>query len=313
MALSRTHRFQRFLTPALNSAARRTNTNASQTSTEGDPEKLNLEEKVAVITGGASGIGYAIAKQFLKEGMSALSIIDINKEKSEEQVKLLTEEFGEDKVLFSEGDVSDADQMDAAFRNTALHYQSIDIIVNNAGILDDTLWEKELNTNLRGCVIGTLLGMQYMAKSSSGEGGIIVNIGSIMSVIPSSGFPIYTMTQSGIYGFTRALGSSSLYSRTGVKMLCYCPSLTDTELLKDTSDKCINYNFANEFQEEIASCTVQKPENVAKGLVSILGEAEPGSIWIVENDQDPYEIEFPGIVKKKKMKADDVTKQEQQM
>lgn len=162
--------------------------------------KMNLENKVALITGGASGIGYAIAREFLSEGMPAVSIVDNNKERLDGVTKQLTQEFGEDKVLDIAADVSDIEQMDGAFRNTSLHYQALDIIINNAGIMNDGNWENEIKTNIYGCIIGTLLGMQYMAKSSSGSGGIIVNMGSIMSIIPSCGMPIYTMTQFGIAG-----------------------------------------------------------------------------------------------------------------
>lgn len=164
------------------------------------PSSLKFEDKVGVITGGGSGIGYEIAREFLKGGMSFVTIIDINKEKSLENINKLTREFGEDNVLYVEGDVGDPEQMDYAFRNTVLHYHTIDIIVNNAGVMDDVQWENQIRTNLHGCVIGTLLGMQYMSKSSSGRGGTIVNIGSIMSMIPSCGFPIYTLTQFGIAG-----------------------------------------------------------------------------------------------------------------
>lgn len=163
-------------------------------------KKSNLENKVAVVTGGASGIGASITKALLKDGLSAVAIIDQDKEKLDEFAKKLTKDYGEDRVLPIEANVTNIEQMDAAFRNTVLYYHVLDFIINNAGIMDDTKWETQLKTNMNGCVIGTMLGMQYMAKTSQGSGGIIVNIGSIMSVIPSCGFPVYTMTQFGIAG-----------------------------------------------------------------------------------------------------------------
>lgn len=163
-------------------------------------KKFEAEHKVAVITGGATGIGYNIAKELLKEGLSALALIDVNRKKLDETTRKLIKDFGEDRILPIEADVSDIEQMDSAFKNTVLYYHVIDLIVNNAGVMNDTKWENQLSTNLNGSVIGTLLGMQYMAKSSQGSGGIIVNVGSIMSIIPSCGFPIYTMTQFGIAG-----------------------------------------------------------------------------------------------------------------
>ncbi|KAG5889913.1 hypothetical protein JTB14_010064 [Gonioctena quinquepunctata] len=286
MATFRSYRLQKLLSPAPTFLTQKRNVVQDENSCR----TINVEEKVAVITGGASGIGFAIAKELLRAGLNALTIIDNDKKKSQENIALLSDEFGEEKILLVEADVADTEQMDAALRNTVLHFHTIDLLVNNAGILDDTRWEQELGINLRGCVIGTLLGMQYMAKSSAGEGGIIVNIGSIMSIIPSCGFPIYTMTQFGIAGLTKALGSSNLYNRTNVKIFGYCPGLTKTNMLKDVSTKAINMNFANEFQEEIENCKVQDPETVAKGLLKIIEDAKPGSLWIAENDAEPYEV-----------------------
>ncbi|KAJ8929242.1 hypothetical protein NQ314_018121 [Rhamnusium bicolor] len=250
MALCKCRAFTKIIKPTVTTISKHNYSvqNACSDAENEAPKKINLEDKIAVITGGGSGIGYAIAKQFLKDGMSSLTIVDNDKQKSLEGVEKLIKEFGEEKVLFMEGDVTDSQQMDSAFRNTVLHYETIDIIVNNAGVMDDVHWESQIKTNLNGCVIGTLLGMQYMAKSSSGDGGIIVNIGSIMSVIPSSGFPIYTMTQFGIAG---------------------------------------------KYNKYINRCVAQNPKNVAKGLVDILEKAKPGSIWVAENDGEPYEVKFP--------------------
>lgn len=100
-------------------------------------------------------------------------------------------------------------------------------------------------------------------------------------------------------GFSKALGSSKLYERTGVKIIGYCPGLTNTRMLEEVALKCINVNFAIEFEAEIANCRKQSSDHVAQGLVNIMDEAKPGSLWVVENGNDPYEIELKAGVKKK--------------
>lgn len=97
------------------------------------PDKIDLEDKVAVITGGASGIGFAIAREFLLEGMQCLTIVDNDKIEGAKSLKKLAEEFGEEKVLFFEADVANTEAMDNALRRSVLHFETIDIIVNNAG------------------------------------------------------------------------------------------------------------------------------------------------------------------------------------
>ncbi|CAH1104452.1 unnamed protein product [Psylliodes chrysocephalus] len=303
MALLKLKPFLKINSPILTKALTR---NLEATSIEQSaPQKFTLDDKVAVVTGGASGIGFAIAKEFLKNGLLAVNILDIDKRKLLTSTRTLKQEFGEDRVISSEVDVADAEQMDNILRNTSVDFEGIDIIVNNAGVLDDTNWENQLDTNIRGSVIGTLLGMQYMAKTSSGEGGIIVNIGSSMSITPACGFPIHTLTQFGIAGFTRALGSSKLYERTGVKIFGFCPGLTDTNALKQLEEKAINHNFVGEFEEEMKDVNLQDPVNVAKGLVEVLGDAQPGSIWIVENNKSPFELEFPKIIERKKIEREE--------
>ncbi|CAH2015002.1 unnamed protein product [Acanthoscelides obtectus] len=283
----------------------------SSTLKEDRSNKVHLEDKVAVVTGGASGIGYAVANELLKEdvsGTSSVTVIDNNKEKLQESVRHLGEEHGEDRILPIEADVSNIEQMDAAFRNTVLHYHTIDIIINNAGILDDGKWEQELKINTHGCVIGTLLGMQYMARSSSGSGGIIVNVGSLAGLTPWCGFPIYTMTQFGVVGFTKALGSGRLYERTGVKVFGYCPCLTKTAMLENLAEKSINDNFAAEFVEDTGNMKVQRPEIVAKGLVGTLHEAKPGSIWVAMEDKEPFEVSMSEMLKKAGQSVDQATR-----
>nr|CAH7729518.1 unnamed protein product [Callosobruchus chinensis] len=280
----------------------------SSTLKEDRQNKIHLEEKVAVVTGGASGIGFAIVDELLGEGTPSVTVIDNNKEKLEQSIKILGDKHGEDRVLPIEADVSNIEQMDAAFRNTVLHFQAIDIIINNAGIMDDGKWEDELKINTHSCVIGTLLGMQYMAKSSSGSGGIIANIGSLAGLTPWCGFPIYTMTQFGVVGFTKALGSSKLYERTGVKVFGYCPCLTQTAMLDKPAEKSINDNFAAEFVEDTKDMKVQSPDIIAKGLVEIMHDAKPGSIWVAMEEKKPFEVSMSEMLKKVEQKTEEASR-----
>jgi 15-hydroxyprostaglandin dehydrogenase (NAD) len=137
--------------------------------------------------------------------------------------------------------------------------------------------------------------MQYMSKTSFGQGGTIINMASIMGLIPSSGYPIHTLTQFGIVGFTRAIGSVNHFDRTGVKVTALCPGLTNTKLLKQAPYHAINDNFRKEFKEESGGCTLQKPENVALATLDVLCDALSGSVWVVENNSKPYEIRFPEV------------------
>ncbi|XP_044271920.1 15-hydroxyprostaglandin dehydrogenase [NAD(+)]-like isoform X1 [Tribolium madens] len=256
---------------------------------------LSLDQNVAIITGGAEGIGLAIAKVFLKCGLSGLAIADCSKEKGEESIKQLACEFGENKVLFFDGDMSQSKAFDRVFKETLKHFENVNIVVNNAGVMNDVNWECQVNTNMSSTIIGTLLGMQYMSKTSLGQGGTIINVASIMGLIPSSGYPIHTLTQFGIVGFSRAIGNLNHYDRTGVRVTALCPGLTNTKLLKQAPYHAINDKFRKEFKEESGGCVFQKPESVALAALDVLQDALPGSVWVVENNSKPYEIRFPEV------------------
>ncbi|RZC39428.1 adh short domain containing protein [Asbolus verrucosus] len=256
---------------------------------------INLDNKVAIITGGTEGIGLAIAKIFLKCGISGVAIADNSKDKGVESIQKLECEFGDNRVLFFEGDMSQSKPFDRVFKETIKHFENVNIVVNNAGIMNDVKWETQINTNLSSAVIGTLLGMQYMSKTCFGQGGLIINVASIMGLIPSSGYPIHTLTQFGIVGFSRAIGNINHYDRTGVKITALCPGLTNTKLLKQASYHAINDKFHKEFKEESGGCLLQKTESVALATLNILHDSMPGSVWVVENNNKPYEIRFPEV------------------
>lgn len=70
-------------------------------------------------------------------------------------------------------------------------------------------------------------------------------------------------------------------------------------MLENIAPKCINMNFATEFQVEIENCRKQNADHVAKSLIDVLDDAKPGSLWVVENCNEPYEVELRATVKKK--------------
>lgn len=132
-------------------------------------EHFTLEEKSAIINGGASGIGFEIAREFLKRGINHqsptlqsikpnydflgvpnLSIIDIDETKGEKALKLLTNEFGNEKVLFFEADAADALALDDVYRKCIQFHDVPEIVVNSAGIMNDTQWNKQICTNMSG-------------------------------------------------------------------------------------------------------------------------------------------------------------------
>ncbi|KAF5304710.1 hypothetical protein FQA39_LY09487 [Lamprigera yunnana] len=252
-----------------------------------------IKEKVAIVTGGASGIGLSCVKELFRNGLKAVTIVDVNEEKGNEALNQISKEFGPDKALFIKTDITKENEFNGVFKSTIEAWKSIDIVINNAGIMNDSQWELEIAVNCNGLVRGSLLGMQYMGKNKGGKGGIIVNISSVLGFHPLSSCPIHVATKHFVIGFNRSLGSAYHYRRTAVKVITLCPGLTDTPHLKEAVKNAFTSfdpDIGELLSEELQGFPTQPAETVAKALILVMGKGENGSVWVSECKKPIYEI-----------------------
>jgi len=252
-----------------------------------------IKAKVAIVTGGASGIGLNCVKELLRTGLKAVTIADVDDAKGAEAVKQLTEEFGENKAIFIKTDVTKADEFEDLFKKTLEKWGSIDIVINNAGILNDGQWELEIQINCTAVVRGTLLGMKYMGKDKGGKGGIIVNVGSVFGLEPIASCPIHVATKHFVIGFNRSLGMPYHYSRTAVKILTLCPGITTTPHLEEATKNAITSlapDIGELLTKDLQQLPKQPPETVGKALITVIGKGDNGSVWVCEGNKPIYEI-----------------------
>lgn len=259
-----------------------------------------MRDKVAIVTGGACGIGHELAKECLKKGASGVTIADVRDCDGETAAKQFCKEYGKGRCMYVKCDVTKSELFDGVFKQTLKRYGKIDLVINNAGMLNDKKWERSIATNIGGCITGSLLGIQYMSKACIGKGGIVINISSVYGIVPLCGLPIYSATNAGIISFSRALGQSSQYDRTGVKIVALCVGPTCTPLLESAPECTMNDKFKVELMEELEDVHKQRPEKVAKGLSKIIKNAETGSVWVVCNSFPPFEINLPEDIDKLK-------------
>lgn len=172
-------------------------------------ELLNLSGKVAIVTGGAMGIGYAIATRLAEAGAKVL-IANLDAEKSAAAAAKLKEKGWN--VSFAVADVSDEAQVEAMVKKAVDEFGSVDILVNNAGIypnvpvLEATKedFEKTINTNLKGAFFASKAAAKQMI--TQGRGGSIINITSIDALHPLTvGLAFYDASKHGLWGFTKNL------------------------------------------------------------------------------------------------------------
>ena len=190
-----------------------------------------LKGKVAIITGASRGIGESIARSFIAQGAIVAFTYRSSEEKAKELEKSLTAGGGQ-----ARGFKSDASKMEDAenlVKEVLETYGGIDIVVNNAGITDDTLlmrmsedqWDRVMNVNLKSCFNLTKSVLRTMLKARSGS---IINISSVVGVQGNAGQANYAASKAGILGFTKSV-ALELGSRS-IRCNAIAPGFIETEM-----------------------------------------------------------------------------------
>ena len=233
-----------------------------------------LDGKVALVTGGASGIGRATALACAREG-AKLVIADLHEEGGEQTVHLITAKGGD--AIFVWVDVSSAAAVEAMLRTTVETYGRLDCAHNNAGIgsrpraplheCAEDAWDRVLSINLK----GVWLCMKYEIIQMLTQGhGAIVNTASIMGLVGSwSGTAAYNASKHGVVGLTKTAALE--YATAGIRVNAVCPGYIRTPLIEDA----LTSNPALEAQI-VARHPVGRmgrPEEIAAAVVWLCSDA----------------------------------------
>lgn len=192
---------------------------------------MKLENKIAIVTGGAKGIGKATVIKFVKEG-AIVDLWDLDEKSGNELVKEL-EQIGY-KTSFQKVDVSKIDQVENAVKNVIDQYSKVDVLVNNAGItMDASLkkmtpdqWQKVIDVNLTGVFNCTKIVSQFMLEKQS---GVILNATSVVGIYGNFGQTNYVATKSGVIGMTKVWARE--LGRKGITVNAVAPGFIETEMV----------------------------------------------------------------------------------
>ncbi len=195
-----------------------------------------LEGKVAIVTGGASGIGKATVEAFVKEGAKVV-ISDIA------DGTALAEDLNKegDNAIFVEADVTDEEETKALINKTVKKFGKLDIVFANAGIGGMKLvheesfedWKKVLSVNLDGVFLLNKYAIEQMLKQ--GKGGSIINNDSIHGFVGKQGVGSYAASKGGVKLLTQTAGIE--YGKENIRVNCVNPGYIETPLLKDLDKK----------------------------------------------------------------------------
>ncbi len=191
-----------------------------------------LENKIAVITGAADGIGRAGAKKFAAEGAHVV-IWDLNEEKGMETLKQIESAGG--KASFAKVNTASMNEVKEAAKNIMEAHSRIDILVNNAGITRDASlkkmteeqWQQVIDVNLTGVFNCTKVISGYMSEAKYGR---IINTSSVVALYGNFGQTNYVATKSGIIGMTKTWGKE--LGRKGITVNAVAPGFIMTEMVK---------------------------------------------------------------------------------
>ena len=231
--------------------------------------------RTAVISGGARGIGRAIAERFARNGAKII-ILDLDRDAVAETAEEIAEASGSD-ALGIGCDVANRDSVEAAMEAGNARYGSIDILVNNAGVTRDNLihkmpdedWDLVMSVHLKGTFLCTSVAQRYMVANKYGK---IVNISSTSS-LGNRGQLNYSTAKAGLQGFTRTLALE--LGRFNINVNCIAPGFIDTEMTRATAERLgfTPEEYKAKRAENIAIRRVGVPEDVAN-LASFLCDDE---------------------------------------
>lgn len=231
----------------------------------------NKKDKVAIITGGGSGLGRAVALQLAEEG-AFISVVDISDKAGQETVELV-EEKGSN-AIFVKADVSNVEDVKNYVDKTVEAFGSIDMFYNNAGIsgpgvdfANNTIEDIDqiVGINLLGGLYGLKYVLEIMLKNG---GGSIVNTSSTAGVVGQATVTIYSATKHGITGATKSLAAE--YADKGIRVNAIAPGTTETPMVKEYRE--LNPENVEAVVASVPQKRLGKPKEIAALVSFLLGD-----------------------------------------
>ncbi len=228
---------------------------------------IDFTGKVAIVTGGAKGIGEATVRKLAAIG-AAVAILDIDRSAGETTAASIAKSGAT--CDFFPCNVSVSAEVSQAVDAAASKYGGIDVLVSNAGIqlygdavtTTEEEWDRLMSINLKGCFLASKFAVPHML----GRGGAIVIVGSVQSMTAISNSIAYVASKHGLLGLTRAISLD--YAQKGIRVNCVCPGAIDTPMLRWAA------SLSNDPEKVIETCNrmhplgrVGKAEEVADAIV----------------------------------------------
>jgi NAD(P)-dependent dehydrogenase (short-subunit alcohol dehydrogenase family) len=239
---------------------------------------MDLSNKAALVTGGASGIGAATARLLAQAG-ARVAVVDLDQAGA-------TSVAAEVGGIAISGDVSAVGAMDAIVGQVEQQFGRLDVVHLNAGIsagqsgvedLDVEGYRKIVGVNVDHVVFGLNAAVPALRRAG---GGSIVATASLAGLVPIPGNTLYTLTKHAVVGYVRAAGPA--LAGEGITVTAVCPGFADTPLIAAAKDR-------------FAGFPLLSAEDVARAVVAVLDRGQPGECWYVQPGREPGPYGFRGV------------------
>ncbi|XP_045613423.1 (3R)-3-hydroxyacyl-CoA dehydrogenase [Procambarus clarkii] len=226
--------------------------------------------KVALVTGGGSGIGRAICQVLARDGAN-VAVADINLQGAQETVSMLPSPGDHLAVTM---DVASKASVDSGLKAVTDKYQTPpSLLVNNAGIvkpspfldMEEKAFVDVLDVNLKGTFLVSQAVVKLLLEQPGAAGGAVVNISSVTGQTGFKNYSQYAASKAGVMAFTKSVAGE--LAKTGVRVNCVLPGVTQTPLLTD-----ITTDYLNEVVAKVALGRMGQPEEVAEVVAFLLSD-----------------------------------------
>ena len=232
---------------------------------------MRLKNKIAIVTGGASGFGKGIVKKFISEGAKVV-IADLNYQSAKE----LQSSIGSNSIAVKV-DVSNKNEVDAMIKETVKHFAQINILVQNAAIgmkpqsildTDENLFDKLFSINVKSVFLGAKAVIPIFKKQ--GNGGVILNTISTAALRPRPGLTVYNASKGALVPMTKALALELADEKIRVNGLC--PVAGETPMLKDFLGEKNSKENHKKFISTVPLGRLAEPSDVANAATYLCSD-----------------------------------------
>ena len=230
---------------------------------------MRLQNKVAIITGGSRGIGYATVKAFLKEGAKVV-VAASREETAAKAVEKLQAEFPQAELMGISPELSSMESVRRAFAQVVERFGRIDVLVNNAGVSESTplenyteeLFDKVMDLNVKGLFNATKVAADYMIPEG---GGVILNTSSMVSISGQPSGVTYPTSKFAVNGLTISLARE--LGPKGIRVNAVAPGITETDMMKAVPAAVIEPMI-----QRIPLRRLGQPEDIANAFLFLASE-----------------------------------------